>query len=92
VSREQGLVTVVALRGPVEDLGDRKGATGDPDEWTVVGDAQCGPVYYNVGDRSTKGDGHVCWRSSGDFSMSVLTTQQDAATTADLLDEMWAAQ
>jgi hypothetical protein len=92
VSPDQGLVSVVALRGPVEDLGDRKGATGDPGEWNVIGDAQCGPLYHNVGERSTKGDGHVCWRSSGDFSMSVLTAKQDAVTTARLLDEMWAAQ
>lgn len=92
VSPDKGLVSVVALRGPVEDLGDRKEATGDPGEWIIVGDAQCGPLYYNVGERSTKGDGHVCWRSSGDFSMSVAATKQDAATTASLLDEMWAAQ
>jgi hypothetical protein len=92
VSPPYGLLSAVALRGPAEDLPDRVGATGPVDEWTVIGDVQCSPLYLTVGDHSTKGDGSVCWRSSGDFSLSILTTKQDVETTADLVNAMWALQ
>ena len=98
---DRGLISVVALRGPVDDLPDRN-AVGHFDDWTLQDQVQCSPLWLgppksyegdlDLPDEPVKTDGHVCWRSSGDFSVSVLTTRHDLDETTSLVNEFWAAQ
>jgi len=95
LSMDRGLISVVALRGPVEDLPDRENAAGEPSQWTVKGTAQCSPLFVgkDLGPgEPVRANGHVCWRTSGDFSASVLTTNHDLEETRALVDEFWATQ
>jgi hypothetical protein len=94
-STGHGLISLVALRGPVEDLPDRENAVGEPHEWTAEGTVQCSPLYVgkDIGqDRPVKGNGHVCWRTSGEFSASILTTSHSLEETKALVGEFWATQ
>ena len=97
---DHGLISVVALRGPVDDLPDRD-SVGHADEWTLQGLVQCSPLWIGPGEGAgalgvagepVRLDGHVCWRSSGDFSVSVLATHAGLAQTASLVDEFWSTQ
>jgi len=101
-STDHGLISVVALRGPVDDLPDRKTLVGDPKEWTTQEGVQCSPMYItntvkedlpvDLPEGPVKTDGHVCWQTSGDFSVSILTTHHDLEETRSLVNEFWATQ
>ena len=94
-STDHGLISVVALRGPVDDLPDRENAVGEPNEWTVDGTVQCSPLYLgkDLGpEEPVKANGHVCWKTSGAFSTSVLTTDHNLEETTALVNEFWQTQ
>ena len=98
---DRGLISVVAIKGPVEDLPDRK-SVGHFEDWTLHGLVQCSPLWIGTVDDSqgdtdlpdepVKSDGHVCWQSSGDFSASVLTSHHDLDETVSLTTEFWSTQ
>ncbi len=59
----------------------------------TIGDVRCGAlILSSPGLDPVESDGHVCWRSSGSFSVSVTTVNGSAQVTADLVDEMWSQQ
>ncbi|MEO8328554.1 MAG: hypothetical protein ABI586_00990 [Candidatus Nanopelagicales bacterium] len=100
-AQDGGVISVIALRGPAEDLPDPD-ALGHSEDWTLQDVVECGRIWvdpikgYDVPgdlpDEPVKTDGHLCWRSSGNFSVSVLTFRQGLTETASLVNEFWTTQ
>ncbi len=86
-----GAWSVTALRGPYTALPDLSAAS---DDRVTVGDVRCGRTVIGGSDGppETEVAGHTCWRTSGDFSVSVLTVLSDLDETVSLVNEYWESQ
>ncbi len=88
-----GVMSLTMVKGPVSDLLDPATAR----EVTNVGLVQCGKAYFDLpasGLPSRVTDFPICWRSSGDFSISVFgmggSITQDIVV--DAVSEAWSEQ
>lgn len=100
-AQDASVISVIALRGPANGLPDPD-AHGHSEDWMLPDLVECSPVRVgpikdydgalDSPDEPVKTDGHVCWRSSGSFSVSVVTFTQGLAETASLVNEFWASQ
>ncbi|HEX5017379.1 MAG TPA: hypothetical protein VFX15_07325, partial [Actinomycetes bacterium] len=87
---DQGAYFVVAFPGPYEEIPDLSIMSEDRVD---IGFVRCGSmVLHPEGKEPVETDGHVCFRTSGDYSVSVLATSLDMENTAALVDEFWALQ
>ena len=80
---------VTALRGPYTDLPDLSVAA----EGRVnVGDVQCANTVFGSGldgTGPTEFPGYTCWRTSGGYSISVVTTIGSLDDVVGILNGLW---
>jgi hypothetical protein len=84
-----GVASAMAIRGPYTDLPD---LTSTEAERTNVGDVQCAKTVFDGANGPTEMPGYACWRTSGDFSVSVLTDFGQLDQVVSLVNELWDSQ
>lgn len=87
----QGMLSLVLVQGPVNDLGDRKSAR----DIETFGLVQCGNAYVDldsVPEDERQTDWPVCWRTSGHFSLSVFAVNGDRQSAIEAVNEAWEQQ
>lgn len=87
---EAGLASAVVVRGPHTDLPDVAGIAARVPRVTV-GQVQCARTGGGT-EYEDAIEGYTCWRTSGTFSVSVLTLRADVPEAAALVNELWNSQ
>jgi len=83
---------VTALRGPYTDLPD---LTLAAEERVNVGDVQCASSVLGSdldGGGPTEFPGYTCWRTSGGYSVSVVTTIGSLDEVVGIVNDIWESQ
>jgi len=88
---DRSILHYIAVTGPEDHLPDLIMVKGYV---SVMGDVACSRPYIGEGlpqvdEPVQMDDGSICWRSSGDFSISVLSLHGDFGATAAAVNEAW---